>query len=86
MTDTFYFYDTFSYDTSKRFSEKSRTDFTVSVGIHICHNIGTHLGNRFYSREKTLQQNLFQGSKFCGTDIADCKRNVTGALTMTMHS
>ena len=30
--------------------ENSGTDLTASVGVQICHNIGTHLGNIFYGR------------------------------------
>ena len=40
-----------------------RTDLTISVGDHICHTIGTHLGNIFYGREQiVIKQNMDMGT------------------------
>ena len=57
----------------------------VLVGVHICHNIGTHLGNMLivmvgnkFCSNICSGGSIFWGSKLCVTDLIDANTEDTG--------
>ena len=65
MADIFYFYDTImTLNVFQKRDYISGTDFTVSVGVHICHNIGTHLKTYFMIENRFCSKMCSRGPYF----------------------